>query len=150
MPCSHARCDMKRVDDVGQRLQELSRSVHEATRDALDAVVDQFLQSNEIVADHRMTFMERTSLRSQCRRLTRFLRMVDFLIMDTLRRLVTTSDRNGTCRAQTLSRAVLCDDMLRLPCLTRCCMVSDRCRCLPTGTSSEGRQKSVPPTGEAI
>lgn len=57
-------------------------------RASLDDVVDGFLRTNGIVADHRMTFMERTSLRSECRRLTRFLRLVDFVVVDTLRDLV--------------------------------------------------------------
>lgn len=71
-----------------QLLQEFSEKVHEVARASLDDVVDGFLRANGIVADHRMTFMERTSLRSECRRLTRFLRLVDFVVVDTLRDLV--------------------------------------------------------------
>lgn len=71
-----------------QLLQEFSEKVHEVARAALDEVVDGFLRTNGIVADHRMTFMERTSLRSECRRLTQFLRLVDFVVVDTLRDLV--------------------------------------------------------------
>lgn len=47
-----------------------------------------------------MTFMERTSLRSECRRLTRFLRLVDFVVVDTLRDLVNISNgapQEATC-----------------------------------------------------
>lgn len=72
----------------GQLLQEFSEKVHEVARASLDEVVDGFLRTNGIVADHRMTFMERTSLRSECRRLTQFLRLVDFVVVDTLRDLV--------------------------------------------------------------
>lgn len=71
-----------------QLLQEFSEKVHEVARASLDEVVDGFLRTNGIVADHRMTFMERTSLRSECRRLTQFLRLVDFVVVDTLRDLV--------------------------------------------------------------
>lgn len=71
-----------------QLLQEFSEKVHEVARASLDEVVDDFLRTNGIVADHRMTFMERTSLRSECRRLTQFLRLVDFVVVDTLRDLV--------------------------------------------------------------
>lgn len=71
-----------------QLLQEFSEKIHEVARSALDEVVDGFLKANGIVADHRMTFMERTSLRSECRRLTQFLRLVDFVVVDTLRDLV--------------------------------------------------------------
>ena len=35
-----------------------------------------------------MTFMEWASLRSECRRLTRFLRLVDFIGIDTLKELI--------------------------------------------------------------
>ena len=34
-----------------------------------------------------MTFMERASLRSECRKLTRFLRLTDFMVIDMLRDL---------------------------------------------------------------
>ena len=56
-------------------------------RAACDEIVDQFLRQNKIVADHKMTFMERASLRSECRKLTRFLRLTDFIVVDTLRDL---------------------------------------------------------------
>ena len=42
--------------------------------------MDQFLKVNNIVADHKMTFMERASLRAECKRLTRFLRLVDIMM----------------------------------------------------------------------
>ncbi|CAM9277540.1 unnamed protein product [Ascophyllum nodosum] len=74
--------------DAAQRLLAFSARVHEVARASLEEVVDAFLQTNGIVADRRMTFMERTSLRSECRRLTRFLRLVDFVVVDTLRDLV--------------------------------------------------------------
>ena len=60
---------------------------------ACDEVVDQFLRINNIVADHKMTFMERASLRSECRKLTRFLKLVDFLVLDTMRNLALNSVR---------------------------------------------------------
>jgi len=60
---------------------------------ACDEVVDHFLRINNIVADHKMTFMERASLRSECRKLTRFLRLVDFVVIDTMRNLALDSVR---------------------------------------------------------
>lgn len=78
-----------------QLLLEFSEKVHEVARASLDEVVDGFLRTNGIVADHRMTFMERTSLRSECRRLTQFLRLVDFVVVDTLRDLVRVHTRVG-------------------------------------------------------
>ena len=66
-----------------------SENVHEMVRSACDEVVDIFLKENNIDADHKMTFMERASLRSECRKLTKFLRLIDFVVVDTLRELAT-------------------------------------------------------------
>ncbi|KAG3118423.1 Dynein heavy chain 6, axonemal [Phytophthora idaei] len=49
---------------------------------ACDDVIDSFLMANKISADHKMTFMERAALRKQCRILTSFLRLADFLTID--------------------------------------------------------------------
>ncbi|TYZ65733.1 hypothetical protein PybrP1_011994 [[Pythium] brassicae (nom. inval.)] len=49
---------------------------------ACDAVIDGFLEANKISADHKMTFMERAALRKECRNLTNFLRLADFLTID--------------------------------------------------------------------
>lgn len=49
---------------------------------ACDNVIDGFLEANKISADHKMTFMERAALRKQCRVLTNFLRLADFLTID--------------------------------------------------------------------
>ncbi|CAN0078858.1 unnamed protein product, partial [Discosporangium mesarthrocarpum] len=73
-----------------QLLRAFSDKVHAIARSSLDEVVEAFLVANSIAADHRMTFMERASLRNECRRLTRFLRLVDFIVIDTLRQLVST------------------------------------------------------------
>lgn len=53
-------------------------------RVACDEVVDQFLKTNNIAANHKMTFMERAALRAECKRLTRFLRSVDIMMTDFL------------------------------------------------------------------
>ena len=53
-------------------------------RIACDEVVDQFLKTNNIAANHKMTFMERAALRAECKRLTRFLRSVDIMMTDFL------------------------------------------------------------------
>ena len=68
-------------------LSHFSTDVHVIVRAACDDIVDQFLRQNKIVADHKMTFMERASLRSECRKLTRFLRLTDFIVVDTLQDL---------------------------------------------------------------
>lgn len=50
--------------------------------------MDQFLKVNNIVADHKMTFMERASLRAECKRLTRFLRLVDIMMAGFLKTIL--------------------------------------------------------------
>ena len=42
-----------------------------------------------------MTFMERASLRSECRKLTRFLKLTDFVVVDMLRNLAFDSIENA-------------------------------------------------------
>lgn len=49
---------------------------------ACDNVIDAFLEANKISAEHKMTFMERAALRKECRTLTNFLRLADFLTID--------------------------------------------------------------------
>jgi dynein heavy chain, axonemal len=83
--------------DVQEQLKSFlsgfSVQVQNEVKIACDEVVDQFLRINNIVADHKMTFMERASLRSECRKLTRFLRLVDFVVIDTMRNLALDSVR---------------------------------------------------------
>jgi dynein heavy chain len=76
-------------DELRSKLRHLSHSVLNTVRSACDEVVDQFLKINNIAANHKMTFMERAALRSECKKLTRFLRMMDILIADFLRSMVT-------------------------------------------------------------
>jgi len=75
-------------DNLRLKLDELSTIVLTSAREACDQVVDQFLKSNNIAANHKMTFMERAALRSECRRLTRFLRMVDTMMTDFLMTMI--------------------------------------------------------------
>ena len=70
------------------RIEALSAAVLATVRTACDEVVDEFLKANNIVANHKMTFMERASLRSECRRLTRFLRLVDIMMANFLKTLM--------------------------------------------------------------
>ena len=70
------------------RIETLSAAVLSTVRSACDEVVDEFLKANNIVANHKMTFMERASLRSECRRLTRFLRLVDIMMANFLKTLM--------------------------------------------------------------
>ena len=75
--------------EVRQRLQEALHDAHDSVvynvKAACDEAVDQFLKSNNITADHKMTFMEKAALRAQCRRLTRFIRLIDIFLSDQLR-----------------------------------------------------------------
>jgi dynein heavy chain len=75
-------------DELRENLRKLSSEVLSTVRAACDEVVDQFLKSNNIAANHKMTFMERAALRAECKRLTRFLRMMDILISDFLKTMV--------------------------------------------------------------
>lgn len=50
-------------DDLRIKLRILSTNVLTTVRGACDEVVDQFLKINSIAANHKMTFMERASLR---------------------------------------------------------------------------------------
>lgn len=75
-------------DELRVKLRQLSASVLSTVRSACDEVVDQFLKINNIAANHKMTFMERAALRSECKKLTRFLRMMDILMADFLKTMV--------------------------------------------------------------
>ncbi len=56
-------------------------------RNACDDVLDAFLEANEIRSQHRMTFMEKAALRTECARLVKYIRVVDILVVGTLRQL---------------------------------------------------------------
>lgn len=75
-------------EELRLKLRQLSVSVLSTVRSACDEVVDQFLKINNIAANHKMTFMERAALRSECKKLTRFLRMMDILMADFLKTMV--------------------------------------------------------------
>lgn len=75
-------------DDLRFKLRQLSANVLASVRSACDEVVDQFLKVNNIAANHKMTFMERAALRSECKKLTRFLRMMDICMSDFLKTMV--------------------------------------------------------------
>ncbi|RYH31858.1 hypothetical protein EON65_01740 [archaeon] len=75
-------------DELRIKLRVLSGNVLNTVRSACDEVVDQFLKINNIAANHKMTFMERASLRSECKKLTRFLRMMDIVMSDFLKTMV--------------------------------------------------------------
>jgi len=74
-------------DSLAVKMVQFSETVKRIARSSCDEVVDDFLRANNIIPDHKMTFMERASLRSECRKLTRFLRLVDLVIVDSLREL---------------------------------------------------------------
>eukprot|EP01035_Chromulina_nebulosa_P017367 gene17367-22915_t len=77
-------------DKLRIELDNLSAIVLNSVRGGCDEVVDMFLKANNIAANHKMTFMERAALRAECKRLTRFLRMVDLIMNDFLLGIVTT------------------------------------------------------------
>ena len=85
------RLQRVRRDQVAASMRRLSGKVHEVARLACEGAVDLFLRENRIGDDHRLTFMERASLRSECRRLTRFLRLVDVVVINALRELAESS-----------------------------------------------------------
>lgn len=68
-------------------LTEFATEVRALVRSACDDVLDSFLAANNIQAHQKMTFMERAALRTACRRLTKFIRLADFLVRDTLMNL---------------------------------------------------------------
>lgn len=80
--------------EVRNKIEHLSAEVLRISRIACDLVVDEFLKANNIVANHKMTFMERASLRSECKHLTRFLRLLDIMVSDFLRTLMIESLQN--------------------------------------------------------
>jgi dynein heavy chain len=65
-------------------LIDFSDDVRALVRSACDQVLDAFLARNQIEADHPMTFTEKAALRTECRRLVKFVRLCDMLIRDTL------------------------------------------------------------------
>ena len=70
---------------VADWLTKFMKQVVLLVRGACDDVLDKFLSKNRIDGDHKLTFMERASLRKECQKLVRFVRMTDFVLQDTLR-----------------------------------------------------------------
>ena len=85
----------QRQAEMAEGLVRFSADVQQVARTACDDVVDAFLKAANIVADHRMTFMERAALRSECRKLTRFLRLVDCHVVAALRELALEAAANA-------------------------------------------------------
>lgn len=69
-------------EKVTEQLADFSSRSLKMCVKACDTVIDTFLAANKISADHKMTFMERAALRKECRNLTNFLRLADFLTID--------------------------------------------------------------------
>ena len=78
---------------VGAWVAEFSDDVKALVRAACDRVLDRFLDENKVQADHKMSFMERAALRSECRQLTKFIRLCDFMVKDTLLNMAVDSVR---------------------------------------------------------
>ncbi len=75
------------MGDLTMHLSTFSSHVLSLCVTACDTVVDSFLEKHKIVAEHKMTFMERAALRKECRRLTHFIRLIDFLVIDAMMQL---------------------------------------------------------------
>ncbi|KAA0150075.1 hypothetical protein FNF29_05515 [Cafeteria roenbergensis] len=69
---------------TGVWLREFAEDARALVRGACDEVLDAFLDTKGIRGDSRMSFMERAALRGECKRLTRFIRLADFVVRDTL------------------------------------------------------------------
>ena len=65
-------------------LNDFATEVRSLVRAACDNVLDAFVTANNIQASQKMTFMERSALRTACRRLAKFVRLADFLVRDAL------------------------------------------------------------------
>jgi dynein heavy chain, axonemal len=76
---------------TGVWLGEFAEDARALVRAACDEVLDAFLDRSGIRGDTKMSFMERASLRSECKRLTGFIRLADFIIRDTLLALALSS-----------------------------------------------------------
>ena len=69
---------------LAEWLLQFSDNVRVWVRKAADGVLDKFLDENQIVADHKMTFMQRAAMRTECRKLVKYIRLCDFIVRDTL------------------------------------------------------------------
>ena len=78
--------DLQRTQ-VSDWMVGFSDDIRLLVRNACDDVLDAFLEANEIRAQHRMTFMEKAALRTECARLVKYIRVVDILVVGTLRQL---------------------------------------------------------------
>ena len=76
-----------RRDFVQKRISKFTESIVQMVRKACDQVLDVFIVKNKIDSEHRLTFMERATLRRECQKLTRFIRLADFIIKDTMRNM---------------------------------------------------------------
>ena len=74
----------KKRELMGDWLLDFTDDVRMIVRGACDSVLDDFLKGNSIVADHKMTFMEKAALRTACRKLVKFVRLSDFIVQQTL------------------------------------------------------------------
>jgi dynein heavy chain len=78
------RAQVKKRALLSDWLLDFSDDVRALVRSACDQVLDGFLERNHIEADHPMTFTEKAALRTECRRLVKFVRLCDMLIRDTM------------------------------------------------------------------
>ena len=80
----------KRTEET-EWLEEFNNNIRSCVRKACDNVLDVFLRENNMSADNKMSFMERAALRNFCRWLTKFIRLADLLVSDTLLSMAQTS-----------------------------------------------------------
>ena len=73
------------------------------------------MKKNAISANHKMTFMERAALRAECKRLTRFLRMVDIMMNDFLVTMIKEALENITAAdCRTMGPRIETEDTISL------------------------------------
>ena len=84
----------KKRELLGDWLLDFTDDIRMIVRGACDSVLDDFLEGNNIVADHKMTFMEKAALRTACRKLVKFVRLCDFIVQQTLLDLGVESTQN--------------------------------------------------------
>ncbi|CCI43009.1 unnamed protein product [Albugo candida] len=81
-------------DTLTAKLREYSEESLKICIQTCTDVIDDFMQANQIAAESSMTFMERAALRKEYRKLSHFLRLIDFLFIDATLQLTIKSFRN--------------------------------------------------------
>nr|CCA18662.1 hypothetical protein ALNC14_048050 [Albugo laibachii Nc14] len=81
-------------DDLIAKLRAFSEESLQICIQTCACVIDAFMRANQIASESTMTFMEKAALRKEYRKLSHFLRLVDFLFIDATLQLTIKSFRN--------------------------------------------------------